>query len=152
MPPPCARHRSLWPCVHHHAYAIPNMPSQLLNKGKGSAGCVDHHRDAIVARQMAMGAGRVFHGRLYFNNPRLLWRSDGHGPHLPHMDARGPGLAGGWRGAWRRCAASWHYMQRTAIQVQPRHSLTAINKQWDPRRDRDFGPRPHRSPATLVRH
>lgn len=101
----------------------------LANRGKGSLAVSLFTHDPDVARNFVVGAA-AFHGRLVIIDRDSAPESTGHGSPLPMLIHGGPGRAGGGEemGGVR---AVKHYMQRSAIQGNPR-SLSRITGEWLP--------------------
>ncbi len=99
----------------------------LANRGKGSLVTSVFTYDLEFAALMVSGVG-AFHGRIVFIDRDSAKESTGHGSPLPHMIHGGPGRAGGGEemGGIRGVK---HYMQRTALQGNPR-VLSAITKRY----------------------
>lgn len=99
----------------------------LANRGKGSLVTSVFTYDLEFAALMVSGVG-AFHGRIVFIDRDSAKESTGHGSPLPHMIHGGPGRAGGGEemGGIRGVK---HYMQRTALQGNPR-VLSAIAKRY----------------------
>jgi oxepin-CoA hydrolase / 3-oxo-5,6-dehydrosuberyl-CoA semialdehyde dehydrogenase len=99
----------------------------LANRGKGSLVMSVFTHDTSFARDVVFGAGS-FHGRIAFIDRDSAKESTGHGSPMPHMIHGGPGRAGGGEemGGIRGVK---HYMQRTALQGNPR-VLAAITNRY----------------------
>ena len=99
----------------------------LANRGKGSLALSFFTYDPQVARTFVLGAGS-YHGRIVLIDRDSAKESTGHGSPLPMLIHGGPGRAGGGEemGGVRGVK---HYMQRSALQGNPR-SLSAIVGQW----------------------
>jgi oxepin-CoA hydrolase/3-oxo-5,6-dehydrosuberyl-CoA semialdehyde dehydrogenase len=109
----------------------------LANRGKGSLALSFFTYDPKVARDFVLGAG-AFHGRIVLIDRDSARESTGHGSPLPMLIHGGPGRAGGGEemGGVRGVK---HYMQRTALQGNPR-VLSAIAGQWLPGAPQPEGP------------
>jgi len=108
---PCARHRMLWPCVHHSIgpTAIPNM-HRIVDKGKGSLVRRSITRDGMLHGKWRWGPAR-FHGAASISNKPRLYGAEatGHGaPLAPLWCTAGPGrfVQAAARSFGGRCAAS----------------------------------------------
>jgi oxepin-CoA hydrolase/3-oxo-5,6-dehydrosuberyl-CoA semialdehyde dehydrogenase len=101
----------------------------LANRGKGSLALSFFTYDPQVARAFVLGAA-AFHGRIVLIDRDSAKESTGHGSPLPMLIHGGPGRAGGGEemGGVRGVK---HYMQRSALQGNPR-ILSAIIGQWLP--------------------
>lgn len=101
----------------------------LANRGKGSLALSLFTYDRHVAREFVLGSG-AFHGRIVMIDRDSAKESTGHGSPLPMLIHGGPGRAGGGEemGGVRGVK---HYMQRSALQGNPR-TLSAIVNQWLP--------------------
>jgi oxepin-CoA hydrolase/3-oxo-5,6-dehydrosuberyl-CoA semialdehyde dehydrogenase len=99
----------------------------LANRGKGSLVMSAFTYDTSFARDLVLGSGS-FHGRIAFIDRDSAKESTGHGSPMPHMIHGGPGRAGGGEemGGIRGVT---HYMQRTALQGNPR-VLSAITNRF----------------------
>lgn len=99
----------------------------LANRGKGSLVMSVFSYDAGFAEAVTLGAG-AFHGRIAFIDRDSAKESTGHGSPMPHLIHGGPGRAGGGEemGGIRSVK---HYMQRTALQGNPR-VLAAITQRY----------------------
>jgi oxepin-CoA hydrolase/3-oxo-5,6-dehydrosuberyl-CoA semialdehyde dehydrogenase len=101
----------------------------LANRGKGSLALSFFTYDPQIARDFVIGAG-AYHGRVVLIDRDSAKESTGHGSPLPMLIHGGPGRAGGGEemGGVRGVK---HYMQRTALQGNPR-TLSTIVGQWLP--------------------
>lgn len=98
----------------------------LANRGKGSLVMSVFTHDTAFAREAVLGAG-AYHGRMVFIDRDSAKESTGHGSPMPHMIHGGPGRAGGGEemGGIRGVT---HYMQRTALQGNPRVLSAIVNR------------------------
>ena len=98
----------------------------LANRGKGSLVMSVFTHDTAFARDVVLGAG-AYHGRVVFIDRDSAKESTGHGSPMPHMIHGGPGRAGGGEemGGIRGVT---HYMQRTALQGNPRVLAAIVNR------------------------
>jgi oxepin-CoA hydrolase/3-oxo-5,6-dehydrosuberyl-CoA semialdehyde dehydrogenase len=98
----------------------------LANRGKGSLVMSVFSHDTDFARDVVLGCG-AFHGRIAFIDRDSAKESTGHGSPMPHMVHGGPGRAGGGEelGGMRGVT---HYMQRSALQGNPRVLAAIVNR------------------------
>ncbi|PZO55389.1 MAG: phenylacetic acid degradation bifunctional protein PaaZ [Alphaproteobacteria bacterium] len=98
----------------------------LANRGKGSLVMSVFTHDTTFARDVVLGSG-AYHGRLAFIDRDSVKESTGHGSPMPHMIHGGPGRAGGGEelGGIRGVT---HYMQRSALQGNPRVLSAVVNR------------------------
>jgi len=100
---------------------------ELVKLGKGSLVASIFTDDKTAAEEVVLGVA-PFHGRIMIGNRRSEKSSTGHGAPLAPLVHGGPGRAGGGEemGGVRGIK---HYMQRTAIQGEPR-LLSAVIGRW----------------------
>jgi oxepin-CoA hydrolase / 3-oxo-5,6-dehydrosuberyl-CoA semialdehyde dehydrogenase len=99
---------------------------ELANRGKGSLVMSVFTHDNVFAEDIVLDCGS-FHGRIAFIDRDSAKESTGHGSPMPHMVHGGPGRAGGGEemGGIRGVT---HYMQRTALQGNPRVLASIVNR------------------------
>ncbi len=98
----------------------------LANRGKGSLVMSVFTYDTEFARDVVLGSG-AYHGRIALIDRDSAEESTGHGSPMPHMIHGGPGRAGGGEemGGIRGVT---HYMQRSALQGNPRVLSAIVNR------------------------
>lgn len=110
-------------------YSDPDQAMALANRGEGSLALSVFTHDADVARRFVLTVGS-YHGRIVLIDRDSAGESTGHGSPLPMLVHGGPGRAGGGEemGGVRGVK---HFMQRSAIQGNPRH-LSRLASVWLP--------------------
>ena len=98
----------------------------LANRGKGSLVMSAFTYDVEFSAEILTGCG-AFHGRIAVIDRDSAKESTGHGSPMPHLIHGGPGRAGGGEelGGIR---GVMHYMQRTALQGNPRVLSSMIKR------------------------
>jgi oxepin-CoA hydrolase/3-oxo-5,6-dehydrosuberyl-CoA semialdehyde dehydrogenase len=129
-------------------YDGPEEAVELARRGKGSLVASLFTNEPSVAEAVVLGLA-PFHGRVLIGSRASAKSSTGHGSPLAPLVHGGPGRAGGGEelGGMRGVK---HYMQRTAVQGDPR-LLSAVTGRWVEGADARQGVHPFRKPLAALR-